>query len=276
MSDRARARADGELTIGVNASLIAGGQMRDGLRLPRERRVHKDSFFDFVEQISNARSDIEVRSVLRTVATGCGFDHFIISGLPPRGVNVLPFVMAEDWPMEWHERYFGLDYTQFDPVAKFCFRTTDPFDWEQAPVADGDSRGQRVMDEATEFGLHSGYCVPVHTADGAQGRVSFGGGHDVLDPSDKVGLHMVSVYAHGRLRSFRRSNRIRPDRRLTAREAEVLQWAAQGKTSDDIADMLGISTSTVTAHVTSAQRKLGTLNRVHTVAEAIRYNLISL
>lgn len=234
------------------------------------------TFFRTTESINAANSDDEIRGVLRGVAHEHGFDHFIVSGLPPRGVHVLPFVMVEDWPSEWHGRYFSKDYTQFDPVARHCFRTLDPFTWDEAPIGPDDATGRRVMEEATEFGLRSGFCIPVHTADGAQGCVSFGGDRVELNAADKIALHMIAIYAHGRLRKLRRRWQFDPIRRLSVREIEVLQWASQGKTSSDVADLLGVAEVTVVKHIASAQRKLGTLNRVHTVTEAIRYNLISL
>lgn len=234
------------------------------------------TFFATTQIINAATSPDQIVGVLRNVAEEFGFAHFIVSGLPPRGTDVLPFVMVEDWPSEWHRRYFSRDYAQFDPVARHCFRTMDPFAWDEAPVRADDVRGRRVMDEATEFGLANGFCVPVHTADGSQGCVSFGGDRVELDPADKLALHMIAIYAHGRLRKFYRRWQFEPIRRLSPREIEILQWTSQGKTSSDVADLLGVAEITIVKHISSAQRKLGTLNRVHTVTEAIRYNLISL
>ena len=57
---------------------------------------------------------------------------------------------------------------------------------------------------------------------------------------------------------------------LSARERQVLQWVAAGKSSLDVAELLGISARTVEAHVSASAIKLGTANRVQTVAEALR------
>jgi DNA-binding CsgD family transcriptional regulator len=55
-------------------------------------------------------------------------------------------------------------------------------------------------------------------------------------------------------------------RRITARELEVLRWAAAGRTDGDIADGLGISTRTVQKHLERSFRKLA----VRTRADAAR------
>jgi len=60
---------------------------------------------------------------------------------------------------------------------------------------------------------------------------------------------------------------------LTARERDVLNLIAQGKTNDAIAAELFISPRTVTTHITRAYAKLGVANRAEAVAIAIRAGL---
>lgn len=55
---------------------------------------------------------------------------------------------------------------------------------------------------------------------------------------------------------------------LTRREAEVLSWAARGKTSQDIAGILGVGERTVDFHVENAMRKLGVSTRIQAVLKA--------
>lgn len=233
--------------------------------------------FSNINSIRNARNDREVLSVLRSVATDAGFEHFIVSGLPHRGIKLEPFVLVSDWPKEWFDRYMSRSYVEVDPVARHCFRTLDPFDWNDAPLErDKNAPAQRLMDEATEFGLTEGVCIPVHTEDGMQGCVSFGGRKVDVDPETILSLHLVSLYAHGRLRLFRRRARFSNRPRLTDREAEILKWVASGKTSLDVSDLLGISKRTIDFHITNAGQKMGTVTRTQTVAEAVYYNLITL
>jgi len=65
----------------------------------------------------------------------------------------------------------------------------------------------------------------------------------------------------------------RPDS-LTAREIEVLGWAARGKSAREIAEILQITKRTVDAHVHSAIRKIGAVNRNNAVAIAIRDRIV--
>jgi DNA-binding CsgD family transcriptional regulator len=61
---------------------------------------------------------------------------------------------------------------------------------------------------------------------------------------------------------------------LTPREREVLGWVAQGKSTREISEILGIAGRTVDEHVKSAGRKLGAANRTHAVAIALRNRLV--
>jgi two-component system, NarL family, response regulator NreC len=63
---------------------------------------------------------------------------------------------------------------------------------------------------------------------------------------------------------------------LTAREREVLQLAAEGKTSGEIAVRLHISHRTVENHRANVMRKLGLKNQSELVCYALRRGLISL
>lgn len=57
---------------------------------------------------------------------------------------------------------------------------------------------------------------------------------------------------------------------LTAREAEVLLWIANGKPNRDIGEILGISPRTVNKHLEQVFTKLGVENRASAAALAIR------
>ena len=61
---------------------------------------------------------------------------------------------------------------------------------------------------------------------------------------------------------------------LTPREREVLGWVAQGKTTREISEVLGIASRTVDEHVKAAGRKLDAANRTHAVAIALRERII--
>jgi DNA-binding NarL/FixJ family response regulator len=66
------------------------------------------------------------------------------------------------------------------------------------------------------------------------------------------------------------------DEPLTARELEVLRMLASGVSTASAAEMLGISTATLRAHVQAILRKLGAHSRLEAVAEAARLGLVTI
>ncbi|KJV10502.1 LuxR family transcriptional regulator [Elstera litoralis] len=57
---------------------------------------------------------------------------------------------------------------------------------------------------------------------------------------------------------------------LTDREIETLTWVARGKSSSEIAEMLGISERTVNFHVENVMRKLDVVSRVQAAVVAVQ------
>lgn len=63
-------------------------------------------------------------------------------------------------------------------------------------------------------------------------------------------------------------------RRLSKRQIACLELAAEGKTSEQIAEIMGISVRTVDQYLGDASLRLNARNRTHAVALAINGGLI--
>ena len=61
---------------------------------------------------------------------------------------------------------------------------------------------------------------------------------------------------------------------MTEREKEVLTWVGRGKTSAEIAIILGLSERTINFHCDQAMKRLDVINRTQAVAMAIARGLI--
>jgi len=61
---------------------------------------------------------------------------------------------------------------------------------------------------------------------------------------------------------------------LGKREVETLTWAARGKTSAEIAQILGLSKRTVDFHIDNARSKLGVATRIQAAIKAATAQLI--
>lgn len=71
------------------------------------------------------------------------------------------------------------------------------------------------------------------------------------------------------------TNKLQLSKRITKREAEVLQWLYMGKTNWEISNILNISPLTVKNHVQNIIRKLNVENRSQAAAKAAKIGLIA-
>jgi DNA-binding CsgD family transcriptional regulator len=62
---------------------------------------------------------------------------------------------------------------------------------------------------------------------------------------------------------------------FTPREIEIVKWSSDGKNSSEIALILGVSEHTVNDDIATLLKKLNAENRVHMVANAMRYGIIN-
>jgi transcriptional regulator EpsA len=65
-----------------------------------------------------------------------------------------------------------------------------------------------------------------------------------------------------------------PARPLSAREAEIVGWLREGKSNDEMAQILGISALTVKNHLQRIYRLLGVGNRAHALARCLELRLL--
>ncbi len=97
--------------------------------------------------------------------------------------------------------------------------------------------------------------------------------------TDGISARSLVVFAHKRpaavvaFRALQRRFR-RDEAALTPREREVLTLVAEGLSTAQIAEVLGISTQTVRTHIKNIRKKLAAPTAAHAVAIAMERELI--
>jgi len=230
---------------------------------------------DFVDAIEASANTASVISQFERIIGDLGFHGYIMAGIPAPGQSLSQTILANGWPAEWFELYNSENLCAVDPVPRHCAGVLNPFEWKEATYdRTSDPAAESVMARARDFRFDQGFCIPIHYDD-ACGAVSIAGERPYLDAETKSALHLIGVFAHGRLRALSR-DKVATTRRLSTVEAEVLRWAARGKTAWETGQILRISERNVRWHLEEAQRKLMTKNKTATVAVAIVKGEISL
>lgn len=230
--------------------------------------------FDVIDRLKEVPDEASAFAELKAVMTRFGFSALLVSGVPPPGERMEPLVMANGWPPGWSERYMAKDYAADDPTLRRLRQTFRPFLWSETRSPKLSRPELRVLDEATEFGLHEGLIIPIHSGFGFEAGVSFGGDKVELAPHDIAALHLIGLYGYEALRRHQSPDTGEAARILSPREQECAKWTAAGKTAWEIGLILGISEATVHQHLNAAARKMNTVSKAHLVARCLRAGLI--
>jgi LuxR family quorum sensing-dependent transcriptional regulator len=237
----------------------------------------EQDMFDFIDRCPDYRSTRPMLADLTQNVRKLGFEHFIFSGIPLPGDELEPLVELNGWPQGWFERYVGGNYAEFDGVVRYSRETVRPFFWSEVPEPYfKTAQASRVVNEATDFGLRSGYIVPAYSRRHWHALMSFASPEKTLALSkrERIAVNLMSMVTISSVEALR-SEEDR-DRLLSPREREVLLWAAMGKTADEIGDILVISTATVRKHLQNVREAYGVSSTLAAVALALQRRHIML
>ncbi len=216
----------------------------------------------------------ELRQSLEQLCAEFGLDHAAYAGFNPVDNSIHGVVT---YPDAWKLHYVEQAFETIDPTLAAAATSTSVIDWHRLKPTDD---FQRVFRDAAEFGIGStGLTIPVRGAYGDSGAFSVVRKCSEAEWKQQraeiiSGLQMRAANFHDRIMRQGRSMFFMRQPNLSAREKEVLQWVAAGKSQTDIGTILSISTRTVEVHLRSAREKLGALTTSHAVARAIGMEII--
>ncbi|PTE06663.1 helix-turn-helix transcriptional regulator [Mesorhizobium helmanticense] len=231
--------------------------------------------FDFIERCEFHRRPKSLLDDLLSSVKELGFDYLIFSGIPVDGRKLTSMVELNGWPEGWFNRYVGADYAVVDGVCIFAARTLKPFFWTEIPEALSSTKGSRaVQAEAKDFGIRSGFAIPMLSLNHGRSIMSFASPADRCDISarEKKRLVTMAMYAGQSLLAMDESAPRTPI--LTRREKEMLHWAALGKTAWETSEILGLAERTVEWYLQSARKKFGVAKTIQAIVEAVRRGII--
>lgn len=240
---------------------------------------HFDRTLGYISELQQVDTPSGICEKLLGVTSAFGLTALMAGTVPRTGTPTgkqKEHVLLCDWPVEWLERYVARNYVEHDPVVSRMKQLQAPFPWREASREIRVSpNGEAVMGDAGEFKLKDGLAFPIITLDGQIVMVSLGGERIELSAAELGMVSMVSTYAVGRAMQLQvEGERVIEHVELTPRERECLKWAAVGKSEWEISQILGISEHTSEKHLLNAKHKLGAVNRVQAVAEAMRRGYI--
>lgn len=237
---------------------------------------------DDYHAISEASNKEALRGALTSIAEKMGFE--LVNALLVDGTLDSPTLKISsvgNTPSEFLQAHHDIAAIRVDPVLRRLIGPTTPFAYDQATYVDA-GVGHLWEEQAPH-----GYRV------GLAASLSLGPGRHVLVGVDRVerlptndeiltrmlaDLQLLATHAH--IAAIKTLNVPPPLPssldlpRLTQRERQVLNWAAQGKSAPVTAQILEISTNTVKGHIQSAMEKLGVPTKLQAVTMAKALGLL--
>lgn len=226
----------------------------------------------------------ELQRALDEFCASVGYRHFTyVSGKVVAGRRVTSFDPRErpfritNLPEDWQLEYSQQQYYDHDPVMLFALYNLLPDRWTNIiRRQELSGRQHRIMGNAAEAGLQDGLIVPVHGPGGEFAMLSLSHGESAKQAKSNVEaddalIHLFALRFHSIARSHLDPVEPEPPVDLTSREIDVLFWTAEGKSSWDISQILGISEATVNFHIGSAKKKLGVYSKPHAVAKMFTF-----
>ena len=237
---------------------------------------------DLLESLSDCQSVEELHAATARIVNQLGFEHFLYAVRVNLSLTRPYEFVLSGYPRAWRNHYTEAGYANIDPTVLHCGRDrrVTPLIWsgqafQDIPVA-------KLRAEAKDFGLASGASFPVHGRNGESAMLSLATpqGHrranrDILETLGRSQL--LACYLHEAIQRVVLTKQVLPLQkiRLTDRERECLLWAADGKTSWEIANIIHVSERTVTFHLQNVTRKMGVSTRQHAIARALSLGLVS-
>lgn len=232
-----------------------------------------DETLSFIAAVDRATSIDGVAAALLSAVEPYGFSQVLAGIIPTPGMSAkqqLANVVLHHWPEQWSRLYFSKGYLFEDPTIHRVTCSTEPFLWSE--LKEGSNLSRKIMGEAAEFGLGCGFTVPMVTLDGQHAGLSIAGTRAELPLAIRGAVQLIATYAFGRSLLLRETTP--RNITLTVREADVLQWMAEGKTDWEISKILHVSEHLVDKMARQIREKCGAVNRVQAVAAAIRAGII--
>jgi DNA-binding CsgD family transcriptional regulator len=212
--------------------------------------------------------------LLSQAASACGLDGYLLAEIAsPLGAPTADFV-ASNWSFDdiadlGLDTIAGIALGPLSTVPGMAVRLWEPADGIAAC-------GEAVAATLVEQGRvrMASHRFTLDTADYAV--LLSGRGGAGVKPAGVAQAYMTALYAMSRYRAPRldQDGQEPANPVLTQRERECLFWVSEGKTSDEIATIVGLAGSTVNGHLATAMQKIGAPNRVTAMAIAIRQGLI--
>lgn len=227
----------------------------------------------YIDALTQADSYGQIKTVAMELTRAIGCDYFMYAGVSEIPFSSPNITIIGNYPPEWLRRYEEKEYARIDPTVWHASHRVTPLLWRDVDMSD-----DTVFDffqDAANNGVVSGVTLPLHSGTGYMALLTFVSSsqdeciYEMLE-AEVPQLFLFGYHLHDTVIQWRKKIE-QSDARAPLSEAEkkCLLWAAEGKTTWEIGQILSLKERTVSFHLNNATHKLGAANRQHAIACAI-------
>ena len=236
-----------------------------------------------VDRLTSAQTSADAWLGIREILSAYKFDHLLYGTNRLRGAGVFgkksDSFFLSDLPKEIMSPLWEEELYRTAPVAIWAMQNEGPMSLDYGSQLYKDNAlpaDQRAAQESLkEAGITSGYIIgfnpPNTSVATALSLINLGKSQEETDEIWEKHGSIICSYAA--IFNVRMAGLPIPTQRndLTERQKEVLHWVAHGKTSAEIATILGLSSATIEKHLRQARDTLG----VGTTTQAVLFAQIN-
>lgn len=250
----------------------------------KNNRIPTKWFNSMLESLAAVENQQQLFGIAIDIKKQFGFNSISYGLVTQNNFRSEIYFIYSDEPEEWKQTYIQKEYWKIDTRIIVARNRITPFYWGKLP-----HRAAFISDDVMQ-GIWDGMTVPVHGP-----NHFFGFLHFTYRPEQKkisswlqyiqpfivyLAQHLIAAKSALILKElqlpllddFSKNNFVA----LTGQQRKCLSWAAEGKTTEEIALILDISVSTVNKHLDSASALLNANGRTHAIAKAIDGKLMAL
>ncbi len=243
------------------------------------------TFRKYLYFLSNAQSLAELWPAHVDKMAEYGFDRLIYGFTRYRTETSLgdpdDFIILTNHSQEYVDGFLHSGLYSHAPMLRWALEHEGAGSWRlihqmrDSETLSADER--RVYEFNAKMGVTVGYTISFKTVSArTKGAISLaarpGMSQDEIDEIwDQHGrdIHLMNNIAHLKILSLPYSP---PTRALTSRQREALEWVGDGKTAQDIALLMGLTSATVEKHLRLAREALSVETTAQAVLKAALHN----
>ena len=159
------------------------------------------------------------------------------------------------------------------PILKHCSSTMEPLLWKGTTDESLFLKAPELFEEFYGFGHRAGYAQSIIESKRIY-SMFWANSSNIINSKElsfiSPKMEWITISVISKINQLKYNSNIV----LSEREKEVLRWSGDGKTADEIAQILNLSHSTINFHLRNAMFKLDAPNKTNAIVKAIYLDLL--